>query len=326
MSTYAVKPDEVEAKVKEWKEEYPDLVRVERLKQYGGFTLFAITVSDQNKPLNEKLGHLFHVPHAHEPAGTAAIVDYIDRLLKGDNKNLFLAIKKREQVLRKCFLTFIPDGNPQGRFRSPEKFWDGRKYTNKEFLEIAFGINENGERFPRYGYWSLKEHNPKSIGIVYEQISEHEFVEPNRDLRSSLMKMIRHLLSKQSYMQILALHQTEFEHSKYNAEVILPCIQRELPTKIQKYNIDWGKRIIKRWRDFGANPVPEPKPLGYKGEQREYFIKCWADIYRQIPTLTVEVQNNNIKTPPRTQVLLQELAIDTSVMVLLKRALTRELT
>jgi hypothetical protein len=40
-----------------------------------------------------------------------------------------------------------------------------------------------------------------------------------------------------------------------------------------------------------------------------YFRKCWGDIYRRVPHVIVEVQNNNFRTSP----LMQRRLIETSV-------------
>jgi hypothetical protein len=59
------------------------------------------------------------------------------------------------------------------------------------------------------------------------------------------------------------------------------------------------------------------KPLAYGEDQIRYFRKCWSEIYRTRPCVTVEVQNNNVRTPPRTQMELMEIAIRASIGFLL---------
>jgi hypothetical protein len=245
------------------------------------------------------------------------MMNFIARLLTGSGLDGEPAKLDRRRILREAEVTFIPDGNPSGRAKAPVDFWDGSKYTNDAFLKIAFGTAAGGARFPRQGRWSLTDQQPATIGIVYEQISKSEFVEPNRDRDSTYFKLLRAALDEGGAGRFLSLHQTEFEKSKHNAMIILPFMQAELPQVIRACNERWGLAVIEAWRAAGAEPMPKPRPLGYGEDQIRYFRACWSGIYRAVPTVTVEVQNNSPRTPPAMQRRLMEIAIQTTIELLL---------
>jgi hypothetical protein len=310
------KPSQTEPKILEWAERFGKLVRLRTLKTFSGHTAYAVTVTD-SEAVGEKQGLLVAQPHAHEPATTAGMMNFMCRMLRGAGLDGEPAPFDRRRLLREIEVTFIPDGNPFGRSRAPEDFWDGRRYTNEEFLKIAFGRDASGQRFPRQGRWSLDDQQPATVGIVYEQISEKVFVEPNRDRESTFLRLVRRVLDGGRVDRFLSLHQTEFESSDHNCEIILPFMQGELPERIRDANERWGRAVIQAWRHAGANPIADPRPLGYGEDQLRYFRACWPDIYRSKPAVTVEVQNNNTRTPPETQRKLQETAIHTSLESLL---------
>ena len=114
------------------------------------------------------------------------------------------------------------------------------------------------------------------------------------------------------------LHQTEFARSKYNAMVILPFLQDELPEQIRDTNHRAGEAIIRAWREMDAEPIPTAKPLGYGEDQLRYFRACWTEIYQTVPHVIVEVQNNNVRTPPAVQMQLIESSITAAVDLLLR--------
>jgi len=314
---WIAKPEEVKAKVSDWVQRYPDFLFVEMLTQFTGHKVYALTVTDKSVKDESKVRVIFAVPHAHEPAGTAACINVINQLLTGGDLEGRPTDIDRSVALNKLILSFIPDANPYGRAKSPEKWWDGTKCTNEEFLNIAFGVDEDGGRFHRYGRWCSLEHKPKTIGIVYEKVWDHVYVEPNRDWSSSYFKLMIRLLPRHKRNLFLDLHQTEFEKQPYNAEVILPAPQEELPGDIKRCNVKWGQYLIETLSKAGANVKSEPKPLGYTGEQREYFVRYGGIITRSTPTLTVEVQNNNSRTPPDLQLKLHEAVIKATIYKLI---------
>ena len=120
-------------------------------------------------------------------------------------------------------------------------------------------------------------------------------------MESTYFRLVRRALAKRDYALMVDIHQTEFDRSKWNAMAVLPFMQKELPEPIRAENLRVCRAIIAAWRKIGAEPQAEPQPLGYRGEQREYFRRCWSDIYTKTPSLIIEVQNNNLRTPPRKQ-------------------------
>ncbi len=312
-AAWLVRPEQTGPQIAEWTRKYPNVVSLETQRTFGGNTAYAVTVTDRRTPGEKKAKILFAQPHAHEPAATAGMMNFLAQLLEGKDLDGRKTNLDREEILRRSLLTFIPDGNPDGRARAPVDWWDGSKYSNKEFLDFAFGRTATGERCKRVGRWSNKDQQPALLGIVYEQISEHEFVEPNRDLDSSYFRLIRRSRAKRDYDLHVDLHQTEFEKSPYQAMVILPFMQKELPPAIQKANEEAAAAVLQAWQATGAKAIPEAKPLGYGEDQLQYFRKCWNDVYKSTPVITIEIQSNSPRTPPDLQRKLMEAAIRAAI-------------
>ena len=312
-TSWLVRPQQVAAQIEKWAQAHPELVSLDPQKTYGGHTAYAVTVTDRKTSDEKKAKILFAQPHAHEPAATAGMMEFLAQLIEGRGLDGVKTAIDHKTILRRSVLTFIPDGNPDGRGRAPVEWWDGSKYSNKEFLEFAFGRTTAGERAKRVGRWSNKDQQPALLGIVYEQINDHEFVEPNRDLDSSYFKLVRRARAEREYDLHVELHQTEFENSPYQAMVILPFMQKELAPAIQKANEGAAAAVLKAWRDAGAKAMPEARPLGYGEDQIQYFRKCWKEINEKTPEITIEIQNNSPRTPPDVQRRLMETAIRAAI-------------
>ena len=318
--TWLVRPNQTEPKILEWASKYREQVSLDTQKTLGGHTAYAVTVTDRNVDEKGKKRLLFSQPHAHEPAATAGMMDFLAALLDGRHLDGRPTKLDRTKILGRTTLTFIPDGNPDGRARAPEDWWAGQKHTNDEFIDLAFGRTNEGRRFPRQGRWSTKDQQPALLGFVYEKINDHEYVEPNRDRQSTFFKLVQRALDKGPVALHVDLHQTEFTRSQYNAMIILPFLQKELPDQIQDTNRQSAEAIIDAWRQVGAQPVPTAKPLGYREEQLRYFRECWSEIYMTVPHVIVEVQNNNVRTPPAVQMQLIETSIIAAVDFVLRRS------
>jgi len=310
---WLVRPEQTEPKIRQWAAKHPKLVSLEEQQTYTGRKAYAVTVTDPQVDDKGKKKLLFSQPHAHEPASTAAMMDFLSQVLDGVHVDGQKSALAYENLLQKVVLTFIPDGNPDGRARAPEDWWDGAKYANRDFGKFMFGRAKDGSRCPRLGRWSTRDIQPEFIGIAYEQISEDEYVEPNRDRASTYFRLLTRMLGKYHYDAHLDLHQTEFEGSKYNAKVVLPFSQQDLPEPIRNFNQQGGEFIVKAWREMGATPLPRVDPLDYQEDQLRYFRTCWGEIYRTVPSLMIEVQNNNRRTPPREQMRITETAIQASI-------------
>jgi hypothetical protein len=260
------------------------------------------------------------VPHAHEPAGTAAIMDVLQQLLTGRDLAGQPAAFDYQAARDRLILTFNPDANPGGRTWSPCVWWDGSRYTNDEFWTWMRGVDpETGGMWQRVARWSLRETHPLRRGIVYEQLNEHEFVEPNRDQGSSLVRLFRRLDARYHFARSVHLHQTEFVRSEHNCMVNLPVLQPELPAPIQAANETWARAVIARWQQIGATPVPAPRSFPYYADTEtvRWFRECWGEAQRRAPELVIEVQNNSPRTPPEQQLALELAAIYVTIEELL---------
>lgn len=310
-------PHQVDALVRAWLHDYPDQLRDERLVQFTGHPVHALTVTDWSTGPGGKKGLICAVPHAHEPASTVGIMDFLSQLLTGKHLDRSASHLDARAILSRCLLTFIPDANPGGRARSPEPFWNGGRWSNYEFLSAAFGVDAVTEdRFKRVARWSMLEDVPARLGIVYEQVNEHEYVEPNRDQGSSLVRLSRQMSSEYQYHCQVHLHQTEFDWSAKdptNCMALLPTLQDELPESLQKGNVALAERMIALWRDLGGHPLPEPRGFEYGNPHRQWFIDSWGDVQRSMVSVTVEVQNNNPNTSPHQQMVLSSAGIRAAV-------------
>jgi hypothetical protein len=305
-------PEQVDPQILDWAKRFPDLVSLDKQPTLGGHTAYAITVTDPAVTAPKRC-LLFSQPHAHEPASTAGMMDILAQLLDGKHLDGRPADLDRKKALAQTVLTFIPLGNPDGRARAPQPWWDGSTHSNDQFLEIAFGRGTDGKRFPRQGRWSSREQTSVVLGIVYEQINDHEYVEPNRDRESSFFKLVRGALDRGPCDLHVDLHQTEFIGSSHNAMMLLPYMQKDLPPEIQAKNRRAADAILQAWKAAGADIVPQAQPLGYGEDQIRYFRATWGDIYRSIPQVSVEIQNNNPRTPPADQLRLMDAAIKAAI-------------
>ena len=295
-----VTPDEADTYVKSL-EDRPG-VEITTWPQRGGRSAYRVTLGTQGKP------HVYFTrPHSHEPAGTAACFEWIRRLSSPSDD-------WSETVLAEFRISFMPDANPSGSQRSPVKFWDGSEIPNEEFFLWMFGESGDveGERFPRVATWDMREvTNPRILGIAYEQIDEHNYVEPNRDHRSTFFRAYFDLHAQEPVDVWLDLHQTEYVNSEHNTHVNLPTAFEQLESDLAKLYQGLADEIHGRWRAEGANPYSEPR-LTYpnRKDQFDFLHAVWAPVSTETLHLVTEVQNNNTRTPVLTQVRLQMAAMD----------------
>jgi hypothetical protein len=320
MKNWISRPAEVEAKVLEWQKRFPELLDVETITQYVGTKVYGLAITDKKAPRAGKKVLLATQPHAHEPATTAAMMSVTCQLLEGRLLDGTPTKLDRERILRQVVFNCVPLGNPDGSSRAPVEYWDGSYCNNEEFWCWMRGKDrKTGKMWKRLGRWStrVETDHPERIGIVYEQLNEHEYAEPNRCLDSSFFRMALRLNEKHGCDQWLDLHQTEFEKSQYNCMIILPLVQKELPPHIQAYNLKWGEEVVEAMRREGGNPIPKVEPLNYTGEQAAYFRDLWGPLEDRIPVITSEIQNNNPRTSPDMQRRLEEACLRVSLERLL---------
>jgi hypothetical protein len=319
LNRWLAMPQQVEERVALWEREHPGLLVVDAITQHTGHRVLALTVGAPPSGTRRPAAW-FCVPHAHEPAGTAAIMDILQQLLTGRDLAGAPAGFDYRAARERLTLTFNPDANPGGRTWSPCVWWDGSRYSNDEFWTWMRGLDgQTGKMWKRVARWSLRQEHPLRRGIVYEQLNEHEFVEPNRDPGSSLVRLVRRLDARYAYRRSMHLHQTEFANSDRNCMINLPVLQPELPPPVQEANVEWARAVIARWTALGAAPVPEPRGFPYvrDTETVRWFRDCWGESQQRTPEIVVEVQNNNPRTPPEAQLELERGAIITTIEGLL---------
>ena len=297
-------PDEVETLVRKWQQ---DGVTVEEIRQYTGRPVFAVAIGKLDGP-----AVVFHKPHAHEPAPCAAMMNVAAKLLEGRGLDGEPAPIDPESVTNQIAVVFIPDANPGGTERAPVRWWDGTQYTNEEFWVWMRGLNtQTGGMWERYDKWDVRtvDNPPGTIGIVYEQVSEHEYVEPNRHHDSSLFKLLFRLTEQMDCRLLVGLHQTEFVGTMFDSMAILPIDFDDQPAEVRDTEVLVGRKLLEWWDRWGGRPIREVKPLGYTGQQAEYFKRAWAGPFASQPRITSEVRNNSLLCPPSMQRRLCEAAI-----------------
>jgi len=327
---WIVRPKGVEAKVEEWVNARSNLVKVEYTTQYTGHRVLAITISKPGQ-LEKKRKMLAVVPHAHEPAGTAAIMNYINKLLTGYGLNGEKAEIDTEKILSNTLLTFIPIGNPDGRDRSPEEYWDGTRYTNEEFWRIMHGSSSkpgfnDGKFWLTHPYFDIRAEAIEIPGIVYEQISKYEYAEGNRWKKTKMYDLIENLMTKYRYDQFLNLHQGMENWTEWDTWLEYPT-QSWIPRSAIDYCKLWEEAVLSEFEKVGGKPnrntghyenfIFGPDPEN-PNERRKWLID-WIPMKYGSAELTVEVQNNNQNTPWQEQIILSEAAIKASVDFLLKK-------
>ena len=309
-------PEQIRKQLAKWQEnpETARLLTVDFLTQYTGERVFGFTVTNPDMPLSDKTAIWVSVPHAHEPAGTAACMNAIHQLLTGTDLAGKATGRDIRTILDTCLVTFLPDANPGGRCWAPVLWWDGTKYTNDEFWQWMRGVDpETGGMWQRVDRWRLSETTPRRRGIVYEQLNADEFVEPNRDSGSSFLRLFHQLDERYRYECFLDLHQTEFESSSFNCTHLLPIDFDRRTASQQEQVIQLTENVRLAWVALGdlARPEPAARSFPYAGDADtvKWFRSTWGEIDTRMPRLTVEVQNNSTTTPPEAQLQLSETAI-----------------
>ena len=338
LSRWLAMPQQVEERVAFWEREHPGQLVVDAITQHTGHRVLALTVgappagtppaAPPARPLRCRPSLRYYParrPGSASPTPTSRPArrrswTSLHQLLTGRDLAGAPAGFDYRAARERLTLTFSPDANPGGRTWSPCVWWDGSRYSNDEFWTWMRGLDgQTGKMWKRVARWSLRQEHPLRRGIVYEQLNEHEFVEPNRDPGSSLVRLFRRLDARYAYRRSMHLHQTEFASSDRNCMINLPVLQPELPPPVQEANAEWARAVIARWTALGAAPVPEPRGFPYvrDTETVRWFRDCWGESQQRTPEIVVEVQNNNPRTPPEAQLELERAAIITTIEGLL---------
>ncbi len=307
---YPSKPRDLEVKIEEWRNLNTDNLKIDWINNFKGQRVYAITITDFSIKTRNKIPLYIAQPHAHEPATTVGMIDVIEQLLTGKDLYGEKSDIDVERVLSTKIVTFNPIGNPDGSERLPVDYWDGRQYTNEQLWCWMRG--EDPEKPGKYWkrvdiFDTRREKNlPKRIGVVYEQIDNYHYVEPNRSKLSSYYKIFSKMNATYNYRYWLDLHQTEFRE-KIDCKVFLylPNLDTE---EIHRENIEWANYITKKWEDAGFNPG-KPSFLDYSGEEAELIRRAWGEIHRKLHRIAVEVINNTNNPNPREQARAESVAI-----------------
>lgn len=323
--TWLSKPCEVDPLLAKWKDQYPNLVRIDEEKQYSGDVVHAITVTDKSP--GPKKNFFAGVPHAHEPAGTAAIMNLLNELLTGQGLDGNASSLPRKEILERLRLTFIPIGNPFGRKRAPVDWWDGTKYNNEEFEYVMVGkLMGNPPAAVVNTFWhyhclfNQAVERLEEIGIVWEQIGDQVYAEPHLYKGCGFWKLVDRLSDEIHYDLFIELHQGMEGWEKMDTLVIHPR-ESWIPQESLAVADQVETNIIKRWQEAGASPHPGDKDYYQRAgfsrlpdmtnpTERMKMSGDWLTIKSGTPCLTIEVQNNNPRTPAEKQLLYQQAAIE----------------
>jgi len=260
--------------------------------QYGGSRVCGVTLGSGGAERPVRL--LAAVPHAHEPAPTAALVNLASVLLRGcfvdgspvsADGPLPISDGLIRTLRQRFLLTLLPDTNSQGRLGSPRRTWDG-ELTNDEFLKVAFGEAADGARFGRYPEWSWSVHRARKAGVVYEQLDEEAWVEPNTSRRSTHTRAVDELYARYRYTHHLDMHQHEGDEATlYSADF------DDLPPAELAEVEAWGAAIRSAWEAAGIRHKGGYVP--YRGLPRQQFFReYWAGRCPGMLRLTTETRNN----------------------------------
>lgn len=311
-SIFTASPERLEQKVEQWVALSSPYLQLDFETAYSGRRVYALTITNATIPAQDKIPVYIGQPHAHEPATISAMVEVIEQLLTGKTLASQPTELDVQRILSKFILTFNPMGNPDGRARSPLDYFDGTQITNEQFWCVMRGEDptQKGRMWGRYNIFDTRDpalQVPDPIGIVYEQVDEYRYVEPNRHELSSFFRLFRRMDSRYNYRYWLDLHQTEFVNSEAKCCILLP-LPAEEERKTDSINQAWAERITEIWEEHGFKTLA-PKPLSYRGEQADYLRRVWSELDGRICRITTEVKNNSLSTPYPQQVLAQVLSI-----------------
>jgi len=298
-------PRDIEKLVSGWAADYPRLVTVIAEPQYRGAPVQAVTVCGSSAPGK---AFLSAVPHAHEPGGTAASVEFLAQLITGVGLSGEVCRFDRERFLSEASITVIPAGNPDGLSRSPYPAWEGQ-VDYDGFCRAMMGLAANGKSLlPWVPFFDDREARAAEIGIVYEQLGPTTYCEPNRYKGGTLWRLVERLARDRRYDHFLHLHQGMERWEEKDTWLEYPT-DDWLPAEPVSYCRGWCEAVLDALEAAGASPerktgdyTPYRTRMGWsENGQRLPWLVDWLTLAAGTPSLTVEVQNNNPRTPPAEQ-------------------------
>src|SRR5690349_7843407 len=108
---WLVMPQQVHRQVAAWQADprAHTHLSVRHVTQYSGELVYALTVTEPAPPRQAKRAVWLCVPHAHEPAGTAALMNVLHQLLTGQDLHGQPCTHDRQRILRHVLVTCNPD-------------------------------------------------------------------------------------------------------------------------------------------------------------------------------------------------------------------------
>ena len=320
MKLFPCRQKELKVKINEWLQTAPEKVKIDYVESYTGYKVYSITVSDFSVPAEQKKAHYFTQPHAHEPGTSAGMIAVLEELITGKDIYGNPTSLDVDKILKKTILSFNPIGNPAGRDKAPVDCWDGSYCDNERFWCWMRGEDPDnpGRRWKRLDIWDPREHNtPDPVGIVYEQVDEFKYAEPNRTQESSYFRLFFKMDAMYHFDAFLDLHQTEFfepEYAKYDSMILMSLPESQASQERETVKNDWAMQIIKEWgKDADLRPFPQPHALTYTGIQAEYFRKNFGPIHQRMNLISTEIKNNSPEMTPKIQLKAQAIAIKKSI-------------
>ncbi len=229
----------------------------------------------------------------------------------------------------------MPLANPWGRKKAPVDWWDGSEYSRDRFETVMVGKLPGNPSFRlTCDFWHFHPvfnqsvEKMESIGIVWEQISEDLYAEPHLFKGCAWWRLVDRLSDDLRYDQCIGLHQGMENWDRMDTLVIHPR-ERWIPRESVAYATRMEERVIRRWTEIGACPHPgDPEYYERAGRGRipdmanpRERIKLsvdWLAMKQATPSVTVEVQNNNPRTPPEEQLEYEEVALQACVEMLIE--------
>ena len=315
---WRTQPAEWQPLFRTWHARYPERTRLHAWPQWGGERLLALSIAPTGRLRGRRrlplVRLLVAVPHAHEPASTAAAVDVACQLLSGVHLDGTPSALESAHPRRAPLVTLLPDGNPQGRVRSPRRCWDGTTCDNEGLWREAFGVAADGGRFPRLPEWRLSEQRPCQIGLTFESLSEDLYVEPNTSRLSTYSRALDDLFARFRYTHMLEMHQ----HAWPDA-VLLPDDFDASPPDVRAAAMGWAQALLAAWRAAGADPRPAPA-VPCRGQPRQQLRQAfWRGRFPGMLRLASEVRQGRLEpgggepTPQDRQMRLACVALEASL-------------
>ena len=302
-------PDEWSPLFARWADQHGAHARLHEWEQWGGRRVTGLTLGDDGKGRPVRI--LIAVPHAHEPAPTAALVNLASRLLNGCHIDGAPSPTLGPNLLERALITLLPDTNPQGRARAVRRVWDG-ELDNEAFLMQAFGESSDGCRFGRYPEWTRADHQPRMVGLIYEEIAAGHYVEPNTSRRSTHTRAVDELFDRYAFTHYLDMHQHEGDEA-----ALLPASFDDLSPEQQGAESAWAAALLDMWDRNAIRHKGSYIP--YLGLPRqEFFREYWRGRCPGMLQLTSETRNNRhvasgAPTPLARQLRSATLAIEATL-------------